>query len=228
VGRLASFLAVAAVGAVAVAAGLDAFRGGEVRVPGDLQGELVYSDGSCHRHAIRLPDLARHDFLTIGCGVFTRQDNLGVRNGSVSWFAYPVPGGATTLLRRRDLPAGVSVEAVAWLRDTRFAAVLQPRREVTVWERGRQVAESGRGAFTELRPSPAGGYFAALGGSRVAVFDRDGRLVWHAAGHAIAWSPDERYAAVAGNERLAVVAAGTGRTLAQLPIAARDVDWRLP
>ena len=29
----------------------------------------------------------------VGCGVFTRHDNLGVRNGAVAWFAYPVPGG---------------------------------------------------------------------------------------------------------------------------------------
>ena len=124
---LASLLAVAAVVAVAAAAAVDSFRGAPAAIPGDVRGELVYSDASCHRHAVGLPGLARRDFLTVGCGVFTRHDNLGVRNGAVAWFAYPVPGGTTTLLRPRELPPGVTVQTVAWLGGRRFAAV--PRAE---------------------------------------------------------------------------------------------------
>jgi hypothetical protein len=223
---LASLLAVAAVAAVAVAAAVDAIRGGPAAVPRDVRGELVYSDGSCHRHAIRLPGLARRDYLTVGCGVFTRRDNLGVRDGSVAWFAYPVPGGTTTLLPRSRVPAGVTVRTVAWLGGRRFAAVLDPDRRVTVWQGIRPLTEGASGAFGELRSSPRGRYFAALGGGRVSVLDRDGRPLWQTSGRAIAWSPDERYAAVAREDELAIVDAGDGSGVARLGVGAVDVDWR--
>jgi hypothetical protein len=224
---LASLLAVAAVATVGAAAAVDALRGGPAAVPGYLHGELVYSDSACHRHTIRLPDLVRRDFLTVGCGVFTRRDNLGVRDGAVAWFAYPDPGGTTTLLRRRDVPAGVTVQTVAWLGGTRFAAVLAPGGDVTVWEGSRQLTESASGAFTELRASPGARYFAALGGERVAVMGRDGRRHWETAGRAIAWSPDERYAAVARAGELVIVPAAGGDPLVRLDVRARDVDWRM-
>jgi hypothetical protein len=223
---LASLLAVGSVAAVGVAAALDAFRGGPAGVPTYLRGELVYSDAACRRHAIRLPSLARHDFLTVGCGVFTRHDNLGVRDGAVAWFAYPERGGTTTLLRRRELPAGVSVQTVAWLGGRRFAAVLEPRGAVTVWQGSRQLRETASGAFMELRASPTGRYFAALGGGRVQVIDRSGRGLWATRGRAIAWSPDERYAAIAGADELAIVDAAGGKPLARLDVRAADVDWR--
>jgi hypothetical protein len=223
---LASLLAVALVAAVGAAAAVDAFRGGPAAVPASIHGELVYSDAACHRHAIRLPDLARHDFLTVGCGVFTRHDNLGVRGGDVAWFAYPVPGGTTTLLRGRELPAGVTVQTVAWLGGRRFAAVLEPRGDVTVWQGSRQLAEAANGAFIELRASPRERYFAALGAGRVVVVDRDGRMRWHTSGEAISWSPDEKYAAVARPGELVIYPAAGGDPVVRLDVRARDVDWR--
>jgi hypothetical protein len=219
-------LAVAAVIAVGVAAAVDAFRGGPAGVPSYLHGELVYSDTACHRHTIRLPDLVRHDFLTVGCGVFTRRDNLGVRDGAVAWFAYPEPGGTTTLLHRRELPAGVTVQTVAWLGGRRFAAVLGPRGDVTVWQGSRQLRETASGTYMELRASPDGRYFAALGGGRIQVIDRSGRGLWQTRGRALAWSPDERYAAVAGRGELVIVPAAGGDPIVRLDVRARDVDWR--
>jgi hypothetical protein len=223
---LASLLAVASVAAVGSAAAVDALRGGPATVPAYLRGELIYSDASCHRHAIRLPSLERQDFLTVGCGVFTRRDNLGVRDGAVAWFAYPVPGGTTTLLRPQELPAGVSVQTVAWLGGRRFAAVLAPRGAVTVWQGSRQLRETASGAFLELRASPAARYFAALGGGRVHVVDRSGRGLWQTRGRAIAWSPDEAYAAVARAGELVIVRAAGGDPLVRLDVRAGDVDWR--
>ena len=223
---LASLLAVAAVVAVAAAAAVDAFRGGPAAIPRDVRGELVYSDASCHRHAIRLPALARRDFLTVGCGVFTRRDNLGVRNGAVAWFAYPVPGGTTTLLARNQVPAGREVSAVAWLGGRRFAAVLMPERQLTVWQGPVELSAGASGAFTELRASPRATYFAALGGGRVSVLDRNGLSRWHTPGRAIAWSPDERYAAVARGREVAIVSARDGGRVARLGVRATDVDWR--
>ena len=223
---LASLLTVASVAAVGAAAAVDALRGGPAAVPAYLRGELIYSDASCHRHAIRLPDLARHDFLTVGCGVFTRHDNLGVRDGEVAWFAYPDPGGTTTLLRRRELPAGVTVQTVAWLGGSRFAAVLEPHGDVTVWQGSRQLRETASGAFMELRASPTGRYFAALGSGRVQVVDRSGRGLWQTRGRAIAWSPDEAYAVVARAGEVVIVPAAGGDPLVRLDVRAGDVDWR--
>ena len=223
---LASLLAVAVVLAVAAAAAVDSFRGRPAAVPGDVRGELVYSDPSCHRHAIRLPGLARHDFLTVGCGVFTRHDNLGVRDGAVAWFAYPVPGGTTTLLTRSDLPAGSEVRTVSWLGGRRFAALLEPGRRVAVWQGAARLSVDTSAGFHELRSSPRMRYFAAFGKGVVAVFDRDGLPLWSAAGRAIAWSPDERYAAVARTSELSILDARDGRRVARLAVRALDVDWR--
>ena len=223
---LASLLAVAAVLAVAAAALVDSFRGGPAAIPRDVRGELVYSDVSCHRHAVGLPGLARRDFLTVGCGVFTRRDNLGVRNGAVSWFAYPVPGGTTTLLTRNQVPAGQNVTTVAWLGGRRFAAVLEPEGQLPVWQGPVRLNEGASGPFTELRASPRASYFAALGGGRVSVLDRNGRPRWHSTGRAIAWSPDERYAAVARGREVAIVRARDGSRVAGLGVRAKDVDWR--
>ena len=222
----ASLLAAAAVAAVAAAAAVDSFHGRAAAVPEDVRGELVYSDASCHRHAVRLPGLERRDFLTVGCGVFTRRDNLGVRDGTVAWFAYPVPGGTTTLLTRNELPAGREVRTVAWLGGRRFAAVLEPEGQLTVWQGPVEVNAGASGPFSELRSSPRASYFAALGGGRVSVLDRDGRPRWQTDGRAIAWSPDERYAAVARTSELSIVRARDGGRVARLAVRATDVDWR--
>jgi len=214
-------LVVASVAAVALVATLDALRSDPAALPAGVRGELVYSDAACHRHAVRLPDLGRHDFLTVGCGVFTRRDNLGVKDGVVAWFAYPVPGGTTTLLRSR------AVREVAWLGGRRFAAVLVGGR-LTIWDGDRLVHELARGSYRELRASPSGTYFAALGPDRVRVFDLEGKPLWEEAGHGVAWSPDERFAAVAGAKEIAIVPAAGGKPVARIPAAARDVDWRAP
>ena len=232
---LASALAVAAVAAVGVAAAVDALRGRQTAVPDEVTGELVYSDAACHRHSVRLPGLERRDFLTVGCGVFTRRDNLGVRNGSVMWFAFPVPGGTTTLAARRDIQGQVGshfrIRAVAWLRSTRFAALMSgPRELLTVW-RGpalEHVYVIAPG-FTELRGSPSGRYFAAIDPQRgrlLAFEGTRGRRIHLPAGRALAWSPGERYAAVARRDDVVIVPAGGGRPVARLAVRARDVDWR--
>jgi hypothetical protein len=60
----------------------------------------------------------------------------------------------------------------------------------------------------------------------LAVYDRNGRAVSvPSGGRAIAWSPDERFAAVALADEIAVVRVDGGRE-ARLKLSARDVDWR--
>jgi hypothetical protein len=219
---------------VVVAAALDALRDDEKdAVPADVRGELVYSDADCRRHSVRLPDLARRDFLTVGCGVFTRYDNLGVKDGDVAWFAFPVPGGTTTLVRRSalrlELGSHFRFGAVAWLRGTRFAAMVESdsRRLLTIWDRGQLrkiVRELDR--RHDLRASPSGRYFAALSDERLLVYDREGKQLGLLDGRAIAWSPRERFAAVAGKGQILIVPAGGGETVARIPVDAVDVDWR--
>lgn len=199
-------------------AALDALRGGPAPVPAGVRGELVYADAACHRHSVRLPDLARRDFLTVGCGVFTRRDNLGVKDGVVAWFAYPEPGGTTTLLRNR------AVEEVAWLGGRQFAATLAGGR-LTIWEGDRLLDEVARGSYRELRASPAGTYFAALNGA-LSVFDRRGRRISLPDGRTIAWSPDERLAAVAREDEVLIVPARGGDPVLRIPLSVADLDWR--
>ena len=124
------------------------------------------------------------------------------------------------------MPAGQAVRTVAWLGGRRFAAVLEPEGQLTVWQGPVELNAGASGAFEELRSSPTASYFAALGGGRVSVLDRDGRPRWHTAGRAIAWSPDERYAAVAADGGLAIVRARDGARVARLAVRASDVDWR--
>ena len=216
---VASVLAVGAVAAVALAATLDALEAGPEPVPAGVTGELVYSEDDCSRHAVRLPDLAGRDFRTVGCGVFTRRDNLGVKDGAVAWFAYPVPGGTTTLLRNPD------VREVAWLHGRRFAATLADGR-LTVWEGDELVRVAGEGAYAGLRSSPSGRWFAAAADGRLAVFERGGLELWARPGHAVAWSPDERFAAVAAEEEVAIVTAAGGEPVARIPLSVADLDWR--
>jgi hypothetical protein len=118
------------------------------------------------------------------------------------------------------------VRAVAWLGGRRFAAVLGPEGQLTVWQGPVELSAGASGAFEELRASPRATYFAALGGGRVSVLDRNGRPRWQTPGRAIAWSPDERYAAVARGRELAVVRARDGSRVTGLAVRATDVDWR--
>lgn len=235
-GRLVNALVVGAVAVLVAVAAVDALRGDEEEpsVPPTVRGELVYSDEECRRHAVRLPDLARRDFLTVGCGVFTRYDNLGVKDGDVAWFAYPVPGGTTTLLTSGQLAAevgdGFRVRDVAWLRGVRFAAVVSGTHQfVAVFDGTTMLASLDARAPgpARVRASPTGRYFAVLEGGSVQVYDRDGHVVpVRGPARSIAWSPGERYAALATDGRVLIVQAAGGEPVARISVDALDLDWR--
>jgi hypothetical protein len=231
-GRLVNALVVGAVAVLVAVAAVDALRDDrEEAVPTAIRGELVWSDRDCRRHAVRLPDLAQRDFRTVGCGVFTRYDNLGVKDGEVAWFAYPVPGGTTTLLSRealrREVGGRFRVTSVAWLLGVRFAAIISgPRTLLTVWEGPELTNVVGPTQGTDLRASPTGRFFALLGTRSLQVYDRHGNQLALPGGRAIAWSPGERYAAVATEGRLLIVPAAGGEAVAEIAVDAVDVDWR--
>lgn len=226
-------LVLVAVAAVALAAAWDALRE-EPPTLAELgvSGRLVYSDARCRRHALELPSgrLASTQ-RTLGCSVFSQAGNLGIERGEVAWFAFL--GGTTTLLSRERLDelfgGGSRALRAAWLGDLRYVALVRTpdRTLVALLERDRVLARLPAPPRPfDLRSSARGGYFAVAGSGGLAVYDREGRSQEvPSGGRAIAWSPDERFAAVALSEQIAVVALDGGRET-RLRLAARDIDWR--
>jgi hypothetical protein len=201
-------------------------------VPSHLRGEIVWSDGDCGRHAVRLPDLARRDFKTIGCGVFTRYDNLGVRDGELAWFAFR--GGETVVLPRaairREVGASFRASEGAWLGRLRYAAVLTGPRDVLALFEGTTLLASlrtGPPGSMRVRASPRGRYFAVTEGETSIVYDRRARpLDLPRDARAVAWSPTDGWVVLARADELTVYPARGGERLARIEARAVDVDWR--
>jgi hypothetical protein len=150
------------------------------------------------------------------------------------------------LLTRELRGAGWTASAffvveLAWLSDSRFAAVVRARLQggiadlLAVFEGGRLLSAPlfAYERLSGLRVSPLGTFVAARiggrGGGGLAVVDGEGRpappLITQ--GHAIAWSPDERWTAVAGDEEVFVFATQReARAIAFLPVVASDLVWR--
>jgi hypothetical protein len=88
------------------------------------------------------------------------------------------------------------------------------------------------GEATAIRPSPGGAYFALLGGEAdgVRLFARDGRAVSTPAGvrgaHAAAWSPDDRWTALATDDSVYVFPTERPEELVvRIPLGVVDLDW---
>jgi hypothetical protein len=155
--------------------------------------------------------------------------------------------GGTVVLSQRRLrrtirralgaprPRGVVVRDLAWLSDSRAVAILGwgPEDVVAVFEGRNVVAAWPRlgQPFRRLRTSPRGTYFALEGERGVLLFDRDGRQLpvpRFPALHGLAWSPDERWLAIAAGGRILIrrPAGGATRPPLALEIEARDLAWR--
>lgn len=131
-------------------------------------------------------------------------------------------------------PRQVTVRDFAWLSDSRGVAILGwgPEDVVAVFEGRNVVAAWPRlgQPFRRLRASPRGSYFALETEGGLLLFDRDSRQLpvpRLPRLHALAWSPDERWLAIAGPRRILIrPAAGGTRPLLTLEIEARDLFWR--
>ena len=244
--RLANAALVALAAAVGAAAAVDALRARPEAPPEEAvralgaRGELLFSDERCARARLALPSLRVEPVARIvGCEVFGHRGSIGVVRGEVGWYAYP--GGVTMLLTRAQLEretgaAGSRVVAAAWLANTRYAALVERpgarERHLLLFEADRATRRVGAldPQYRELRSSPRGGWFAALGGGRLAVYDAAGDPVAPPSGldapHAIAWSRDDAVAAVADAEGVVLFRAAAGRPAVRLPIRARDLAWR--
>lgn len=147
------------------------------------------------------------------------------------------------LLSREDLerlPLGGATELVgiAWATNRRLFAILRrpraPRYAFAVLEDGRLVgSECCFASLGGLRASPRGTYADVRSEHGVLVYRRDGVRVPLAPSSAppadaVAWSPDERLAAVARGGAVDVLALdGRTRTavVARLPVDAADLRW---
>lgn len=132
-----------------------------------------------------------------------------------------------------------AVEELAWLSDSRAAAIVRARSrddrgELLAVFDGRRLVTAPTAAYEDLgtlRLSPSGAFVVAqiVDPGGVVVVDRDGALVRPLVRHgsALAWSPDERWIAEATEEGVYVFPAdgGTPRVYV-LPIVARDLIWR--
>jgi hypothetical protein len=122
-------------------------------------------------------------------------------------------------------PREAPVRRIAWL-GRLLAAVVGDR--LRLLDGTSQVAERRLPSpIAQLRPSPRGTWLAVRAGARTLVFDR--RLRRHAlvraSAVAVAWSPDERWLAVATPGGVQIVGVGGGPAVT-LPLLARDLAWR--
>jgi hypothetical protein len=80
-----------------------------------------------------------------------------------------------------------------------------------------------------LRRSPAAAHIALLTeAASVQIFTREGapeRLPAAGSPHAVAWSPDDRWTALASRDSVFVFPTGRPEEAIRLPLAVRDLDW---
>jgi hypothetical protein len=190
------------------------------------------------------------------CRPVTATGGLGAIDGEVVWSGLGYGTVQVVLSEEqlsRAIRAGLGMEAAE---DAGFRAVqavsLGKERYVVLadstYEPRERVLAAFDGAETAfvhprwfvanaraVRPSPRGGYYALLGPGVVAgdgspIFSRDGDQLARPDGlpdpHAIAWSPDERWTALATDESVYVYPTQEPeRLVVRIPLPVRDLDW---
>jgi hypothetical protein len=212
------------------------------------RGTITYSDQGCRLHALRLPSLRRVRAPTIeSCEPHVPTGGIGAWKGDVVWagFGYQT---VQLILSKRELTralrglggesaGGYSARQAVALAGGRYAVLAAAseaewQRVLVLLAERRVVATVSFGDEAQmLRPSPGGRYVAVISrrGPGLRVFTRGGRAVRLPrlrGAHAIAWSPDERWTAIA--TRTSIFVFQTARPAGQLvriPRAARDLDW---
>jgi hypothetical protein len=209
------------------------------------RGTLTFSDEECRLHAVRLPELtaAPAPGYTM-CEPRTPTGGIGTWEGDVVWAGLGFRTVQVVLPQERiDLAVsrwlGVGgrlglrpVQAVS-LGPGRYCVLAEDasQKDYLVFFGHRRVIavsslEDGEHA---LRVSPAGAHIALLtqGGS-VRVFTPEGaaeHLPAAASPHTVAWSPDDRWTALASREFVSVFPTDRPEEAIRLPLAVRDLDW---
>jgi hypothetical protein len=219
-----------------------------------VSGLLTYSDEDCRLHAVSLPELrpARAPSFEM-CRPLTATGGLGAIDGEVVWSGLGY-GTVQVVLSEEQLSrairAGLGMEAAedagfravqaVSLGDERYVVLAdstyEPRERVLAGfdgTRSRFVHPRWEvGEARAVRPSPQGGYFALLGEGWVGtpIFSRDGRRLdlpqEMPNPRSIAWSPDERWTALATDESVYVYPTEEPeRLVVRIPLPVRDLDW---
>ncbi len=230
-------------------AGPSAARLREARVAG----VLTYADDDCRLSAVSLPDLepVRAPSFEM-CRPLTDSSGLGTVDGDVVWAGLGY-GAVQVVVAKEMLGRAISrwLSGPAAARRGPFRAVqavaLGPARVIVLAESSADpaervlvVVENGRVILVQprwvvrearfIRPSPLGTYFALFGPDGVRLFDRNASpLALPAAARdpkAVAWSPDERWAALATEDAVYVFPAEAPYDpMVRVPLGVRDLDW---
>lgn len=214
-----------------------------------VSGLLTFSDEDCRLHALSLPELEEQRAPPLEmCSPYTETGGLGAVDGDVVWSGLGY-GAVQTVLSKTDLARALerdgraiergyrAVQAVS-LGGDRYAVIAQateaPRERVVVLfaeERVTGVATALVREDDRLRPSPRGEYVAVLrpGEPGLEVLRASGEpvlLPQVPAPHAIAWSSDETWTALATRESVYVFPSERpGDLVVRIPLAVRDLDW---
>lgn len=218
------------------------------------KGVLTYSDEECRLHAVSLPELEPAQAPSFEmCRPATSTGGLGAVDGDVVWAGLGY-GAVQVVLSKEELSRalradlGIPVDAEAGFRaaqavslgDDRYVVLADSTYEPT--ERVLAAFEGSRSLFVHprwwvggaraIRPSPGGRYYALVGTDALSehVFTRDGHAVGVPQGiprpSALAWSPDDRWTALATEASVYVFASERPQErVIRIPLAVRDLAW---
>ena len=215
-----------------------------------VSGVLTYSDQDCRLHAVSLPELEPVEAPSFEmCRPVVSNGGLGVVDGDVVWSGLGYRF-AQVVLSSEELSRAIlggapgadggfrAVQAVP-VDDGRMLVLADSRglgeRVVTAFDGPRArfahlswQADNARA----IRPSPQGRYYAIFQGEprSVRVFTRDGRTIEPTEGTprawAVAWSPDERWTALAASDGVWVFPSERPRgPVIRIPLDAHDLAW---
>jgi hypothetical protein len=215
-----------------------------------VTGVLTYSDEDCRLHAVSLPELepVRAPSFAM-CRPATPTRGLTAMDGDVVWSGLGY-GTADVVLSQEALSRGlqgglgypvddhVEFRAVraAGLDAGRYAVLAdstdEPRERVLAAFEGKRALfvhpEWWVGDARAIRPSSTGRYYALLGRDPP-LFTSDGHEVSLPSGvpraRAVAWSPDDRWTAVAAHTSVYVFPSEAQAPVVRIPLAVNDLDW---
>jgi hypothetical protein len=129
----------------------------------------------------------------------------------------------------------LAIEAVAWLAEARFVALVDAGSEELIVHMVVRPGEPradvwlAADSIRDLTPSPGGRFLFALSTrAKLVVFDEGGRMLSFggAAIRAAAWSPDERWIAILAGDAVTFVRPDSvSERVGPLRVAARDLAW---
>jgi hypothetical protein len=220
-----------------------------------IEGVLTYSDEECRLHAVSLPELKPQRAPSFEmCRPLTSTGGLGAVDGDVVWSGLGYGTVQVVLSKERlsrairvglgmradEVSAGFRAAQAVSLGGERYVVLAdstyEPRERVLAsFDGARATFVHPRwwvGDARAVRPSPQGGYYALLGDDWVGspIFSRDGRRLTLPEEmpdpHAIAWSPDERWTALATDESVYLYPTEDPEQLVvRIPLPVRDLDW---